>query len=625
MKKQITAFLTALAMMPAASAGVFADGDKVEISFKVGDSTLLINGSPTTVETPYVAGEGTTLVPLRVITEAFGAQVEWDGSKQEITLNYPDVDVVLQIGNKTAHVNDHTETLAEAPALSENGVTMVPLRFLSETFGATVSYDNATQAILVTKETVETEGTLIGTTDMVKIGDSTFGWSINTPTDMTMTKRTFGGLSTVFEDENSKLQIGIVTVDEDRTSDTVLEDLKSSFSGATLVKADKNASDANGNNFVHFQARDSESFIDIRIYLLDDFAIEVDVICSEEADEKNKVLAYADSFTASGFDASNTHDLSSLNNDGTRTFTNEKYGITMNFPKNYAELSSTSAENIFTFGEFGKNDEDLVNNKIIRLSIYSKSEGDAKTLAQRDYESNIAYFNKDYVTAQAPSGYSFNGYSGYKYTWSVEGADNTLTDIFFDLGDYTYNLSFQLPEGDESTIPQVVNSFKAQELDSSKIGTLIKNAADESVLMTHKTSDFSVKAPSVWEDVSLSSDLILLNIRCGAQIVISDLGMNAIKEVELKDFIKYLTDSTLERYPFAEMVDSIRNTNIGKRNWHSSVLKRTDDDGNEIYITNYVANIDGETITVSLVEPAATYGGKTADELKAMLESITIL
>ena len=64
MKKQITAFLTALAMMPAASAGVFADGDKVEISFKVGDSTLLINGSPTTVETPYVAGEGTTLVPL---------------------------------------------------------------------------------------------------------------------------------------------------------------------------------------------------------------------------------------------------------------------------------------------------------------------------------------------------------------------------------------------------------------------------------------------------------------------------------------------------------------------------------------------------------------------------------
>lgn len=49
------------------------------------------------------------------------------------------------------------------------------------------------------------------------------------------------------------------------------------------------------------------------------------------------------------------------------------------------------------------------------------------------------------------------------------------------------------------------------------------------------------------------------------------------------------------------------------------------DDGNEIYITNYVANIDGETITVSLVEPVATYGGKTADELKAMLESITIL
>ena len=56
-----------------------------------------------------------------------------DGDTQ-ITLTYPAVNIELQIGNIVATVNDHTETLLESLALSENGVTMVPLRFISETF-----------------------------------------------------------------------------------------------------------------------------------------------------------------------------------------------------------------------------------------------------------------------------------------------------------------------------------------------------------------------------------------------------------------------------------------------------------------------------------------------------------
>ena len=60
----------------------------------------------------------------------------------------------------------------ESPALSENGVTMVPLRFISETFGATVGYDNDTQAILVTKENMDNSSTVTGITDMTKTGDS---------------------------------------------------------------------------------------------------------------------------------------------------------------------------------------------------------------------------------------------------------------------------------------------------------------------------------------------------------------------------------------------------------------------------------------------------------------------
>ena len=79
------------------ASGVRAENDKVEIKFNVGDATLMINGTPVTVEKPYVVGIGVTLVPVRVITEAFGAKVDWIHDTQTVTLTYPDVNIVLQI------------------------------------------------------------------------------------------------------------------------------------------------------------------------------------------------------------------------------------------------------------------------------------------------------------------------------------------------------------------------------------------------------------------------------------------------------------------------------------------------------------------------------------------------
>lgn len=129
----------------------------VEISFKVGDSILKINGSDVEVETPYIAGDGTTLVPLRVISEAFGAEVNWDGETKTVTIVYNEKTVKVQIDSKKAVVSEANDSsvagveteLEEAPQLTENGVTMVPLRFISESLGAEVGYDNATQGITV--------------------------------------------------------------------------------------------------------------------------------------------------------------------------------------------------------------------------------------------------------------------------------------------------------------------------------------------------------------------------------------------------------------------------------------------------------------------------------------------
>ena len=126
----------------------------VEISFCIGDSILSINGSKVEVEAPYIAGEGVTLVPLRVISEAFGAEVNWDGDTKTVTIAHNDNNISVQIDNNTAVVNGENKTLEESPELTVNGITMLPLRFISEELGATVGYEHETQAISVSMDVV---------------------------------------------------------------------------------------------------------------------------------------------------------------------------------------------------------------------------------------------------------------------------------------------------------------------------------------------------------------------------------------------------------------------------------------------------------------------------------------
>ena len=132
--------------------------DPVEISFKIGDDTLTINGQSVKTEKPYVYGVGVTLVPVRVITESFGADVDWEEKSQKVTLTLNDQKIELWIGEDEALVNSEPVKLLAPAQLSEAGSTMVPLRFISETFDAEVGYDEESERVTVFKAAVPMEG-----------------------------------------------------------------------------------------------------------------------------------------------------------------------------------------------------------------------------------------------------------------------------------------------------------------------------------------------------------------------------------------------------------------------------------------------------------------------------------
>lgn len=101
-----------------------------------------------TLEAAPYAPRGTTLVPVRAITEAFGFTVKWDGTTQEVFVTQGKIAIKLKIGSKTAYVNGNEVEMLESAQII-NGKTVIPLRFISENMGYEVEWDGATSKITI--------------------------------------------------------------------------------------------------------------------------------------------------------------------------------------------------------------------------------------------------------------------------------------------------------------------------------------------------------------------------------------------------------------------------------------------------------------------------------------------
>jgi len=109
---------------------------------------VIVNGRPITMDIPPVIRDGRTLAPLRAIFEALGASVEWDATTSTITSRRNDRTIILQIDNPTARVNNAPIALSVPPVVI-GGRTMVPVRFIAESLGATVTWDEQTRTVTV--------------------------------------------------------------------------------------------------------------------------------------------------------------------------------------------------------------------------------------------------------------------------------------------------------------------------------------------------------------------------------------------------------------------------------------------------------------------------------------------
>lgn len=77
------------------------------------------------------------MVPVRVLAETLGGTVDY--TDNVITIVDGDTTVVMTVGEDTYTVNDKEQTMDTAPVIGEGDRAFVPIRFLAEALGYTVT------------------------------------------------------------------------------------------------------------------------------------------------------------------------------------------------------------------------------------------------------------------------------------------------------------------------------------------------------------------------------------------------------------------------------------------------------------------------------------------------------
>ncbi|MEW6724690.1 MAG: N-acetylmuramoyl-L-alanine amidase family protein [Bacillota bacterium] len=186
--------------------------------------TLIIDGQKAEPDVPPMVINNRTLVPVRFIAEHLGAQVGWHQETRTVTISRPGQEIVLKLNSRRVTVNGQTREI-DVPAIAVDNRTLVPLRFVSETFGSRVEWMPTPPTVAIT-----TPGSVTAVTvDPSQGGQVTI--ATTRPTDyrvMTLTDPNrlvidFSGLANQLPAE---LKLA---------SDTILSVRTSTFSGDPLI------------------------------------------------------------------------------------------------------------------------------------------------------------------------------------------------------------------------------------------------------------------------------------------------------------------------------------------------------------------------------------------------------
>lgn len=539
----------------------------VHIQLKLGEDHITINDQTTSVETPY-ANNGVTLVPLRVITSAFGAALSWASETQTVGLTYNGTSISLQIGSTTATVNGKEEQIEVAPEL-KNGTTMVPLRFISEKFGASVKFDEATSTIAISSTRAagtDAEG-IDSDLGKTHIGNSYYGWSMKYPTGLVKSYQSFKEDYVSFQDANGEYRFNVSVksdMTENMSEDALLDLLVDQTDDEPILE--KKYVSSGTRPYALIKSKDDEELYEYRAYQNGDKVYIL--IFTVEKEENDKVItkhnAYQDllnSFQLS-FDASvkTLKDLSSVK-DGLRLYTDETYGISIKIPAEWSKTGSNSEMIVFT---------DPKKKRSIGYKVTSKSESDTlQKWSDRDGENYTQLYAPAYGKMEAARNIVVDGNQALvtrtSNTFDTRIWDST-ENVHLIKGSYKYLIAIDFSNKDDlsdSFIQSTLQSIKIGK-PSSSIGT-IKDSVEnmdrsKTSVVKNKNYNYTISIPDYWKLNAAKSKNGILEYTLGAGYFLLLPDDSELSSYTPQEIVKQFKEKTIAEYGGTDLKETVNRT-----------------------------------------------------------------
>ena len=142
MKKNLVALFSAICIFCCGMTTFAANGAVTlyinsYMAYVGGEKTQI---DPGNTEVAPLIENGRTLVPVRFVCEAFGGTASWNSDSRIVTLSASGKEISAKIGEKTLFVNGEAKEIDASATISE-GRTLLPLRAVAEALGKEVFWD----------------------------------------------------------------------------------------------------------------------------------------------------------------------------------------------------------------------------------------------------------------------------------------------------------------------------------------------------------------------------------------------------------------------------------------------------------------------------------------------------
>lgn len=327
-----------------------------------------------------------------------------------------------------------------------------------------------------TGENVTDYAALLGKITKGKAGDSYYGWSVNIPSNFSLLDRTFDGRFTTFlsTDKNSGINVMIIKNEKNQNLDSILTSVVNNYKKTfTILVSEKRSVGSQEYAVVAYRSEKDKFVNEHRFFIKGNTIYSVAVSQPEEAYAKGMYNSVLDSFATSFPKDNSANDLSNVEKNGLRLYSNVKFGWFIGVLPDWNADTLDSKGNCASFYYDDKNS--------IFVNMYSKEAG---LTLDKYVENELArmnrVYNKQLTTISQPEDITISGLKCKRInlTFTVNGGTFYKSFIMYVGNNYRYTIGYALDSNGynsvsiKSGVDKMMSSFMCVEPSVTTVGKL---------------------------------------------------------------------------------------------------------------------------------------------------------